>query len=119
MSLTVGGGGGGVSLTSSSSSSFSPEWKLSFDKFCQSTYIDESQLYSDTVCKEVGDRIMHLLKGKPSPLLERDPFYVWVKAKGFALTSYPMLGLKEVLCVPIIDMVSIGIVIIIISVCVC
>lgn len=81
-------------------SSSSMEWRTIFDNFCRSTYIEESELYNDTVCKEIGERVMHLLKGKPSPALEHDPFHVWVRTKGFALTSYPLLGLREVLCVP-------------------
>lgn len=102
MSLTMIGG----DVPHLSSSTSPSDWRSSFDTFCRSSYIDESKLYSETVCKEVGDKIMHLLKGKPSSLWERDPFCVWVKSKGFALTSYPMLGLKEVLCVPVHDPVS-------------
>lgn len=75
-------------------------WKVAFDEYCKSTFIEETQLYHETVCKEIGDRVMHLLKGKPDPSMDQDPFYVWVKSKGFALTSYPLLGLREVLCVP-------------------
>lgn len=78
------------------------ESRVCFDEFCKQNYIDESRLYDDTVCKEIGERVMHFLKGKPTPGMEQDPFYIWVKKKGFALTSYPHLGLREVLCVPVI-----------------
>jgi hypothetical protein len=77
------------------------DFKIDFEKFCKDSYGNKDIFSSDTFTKATIERIISVLKGKPTPELMQDPFYVWIKKRGFALTSYPHLGLKEALCIRI------------------
>ena len=74
--------------------------RIDFNEFCKANYVEPS--CEETICKEKSEKVINILKGDPTLALAQDPFYNWIKRKGFALTSYPHLGLREALCVSVV-----------------
>ena len=67
-----------------------------FEAFCQEKFGGTST--SKTITKSKGDQIIKFLSGAvsvPDPMFKH-----WVIKKGFKLVDYPVLGLKQVLCIP-------------------
>ena len=60
-----------------------------------------AKLNSKVVTREKGSLIVEYLKSRCSPEDVDPSFGNWVKKKGFAITSYLHLNLKDVLCVPV------------------
>ena len=71
--------------------------KEKFEDFCSGKFANRKST-SKTITREKGQQITSYLKGDiPLP----DPtFKHWVSKKGFKLLDYPILGLKNVLCLP-------------------
>ena len=67
-----------------------------FEAFCKEKFSATST--SKTITKEKGEHIKGVLTGE---LTSADAsFKHWVIKKGFKLIDYPLLGLKQVLCLP-------------------
>ena len=60
-----------------------------------------AKLNSKVITKEKGNLIVEYLKSRCSPGDVEQSFGNWVRKKGFAITSYLHLNLKDVLCVPV------------------
>ena len=60
-----------------------------------------AKLNSKVVTREKGNLIVEYLKSRCSHEDVDPSFENWVKKKGFAITSYLHLNLKDVLCVPV------------------
>lgn len=65
-----------------------------------------SKLNSKVVTQEKGNLVVEYLKSRCSAGDFDPAFGHWVKKKGFAITSYLHLNLKDVLCVPVKQEVS-------------
>jgi len=71
--------------------------KEKFEDFCRDKFANGKST-SKTITREKGQQITSYLKGDIPP---PDPqFKHWVSKKGFKLLDYPILGLKNVLCLP-------------------
>ena len=71
--------------------------KEKFEDFCRGKFANGKST-SKTITREKGQQITSYLKGDIPP---PDPtFKHWVSKKGFKLLDYPILGLKNVLCLP-------------------
>ena len=79
--------------------------KESFNQFCKERFLEKC-INSKTVSKEKGEKVIKFLKGELSST-EYDPvFKNWISRKGFKLVDYPPLSLKDVLCLPAKEKVS-------------
>ena len=73
-----------------------------FNEFCEKYTVDSTNLINTKfISKEQGDVVIQLLKDKPTAAGEENQLKLWVRKRGFALTSYPHLGLRDVLCIPV------------------
>lgn len=73
------------------------EQRQKFEEFCKEKFSAVSST-SKTITKDKGEHIKRILNGDISGA---DPsFKHWVIRKGFKLIDYPLLGLKQVLCLP-------------------
>ena len=73
--------------------------------FCKVRFMEKC-INSKTVSKEKGEKVIKFLKGDLSSA-EFDPIFKnWISRKGFKLVDYPPLSLKDVLCVPAKENVS-------------
>ncbi len=72
-----------------------------FDEFCCERFTAEhGDSTSKTICRAKGEKIVHVLKEAPEAQKYGPKFKFCVKKRGCQLTSYPPLGLKDVLCLP-------------------
>ena len=55
---------------------------------------------SKTISREKGQRIVNVIKKDPSAVTYSSQFKFWVKKKRFELINHPVLGVKDVLCLP-------------------
>lgn len=73
-----------------------------FNEFCEKYTVDSTNLINTKfISKEQGDVVIQLLKDKPTAAGEENQLKLWIRKRGFALTSYPHLGLRDVLCIPV------------------
>ena len=73
------------------------EQRQKFEEFCKEKFSAMSST-SKTITKDKGEYIKRILNGDISGA---DPsFKHWVIRKGFKLIDYPLLELKQVLCLP-------------------
>ncbi len=84
--------------------------KKAFEDYCATNYIDKAGTpgnKSKTGCQEKSEKIKSILKGD-IPAGCSPAFVFWVKkTKKFKLLSYEELDLKNVLCLPAKEIVSI------------
>lgn len=78
--------------------------RTEFDEFCKNSYTRESYILDETISKETAERVVRVIKEKPTFAVAQDPFYNWVKRKGFTVT----FGLREALCVPVVPVDPVG-----------
>lgn len=94
-----------ISDSRSSSRSQKDGHKILFARFCEESYFSNST--SKTVNMDKAKRIKEVLRGEKMKM-HSSSFKFWVrKTRKFELMSYSELNLKDVLCLPVKDKVSI------------
>ena len=74
----------------------------SFNQFCKERFLDKC-INSKTVSKE---KVIKFLNGELSSTQYDPVFKNWISRKGLKLVDYPPLSLKDVVCLPAKEKVS-------------
>ena len=73
--------------------------RAGFEDFIQKNFVEKKKNGSKVITRGRGAQISEYLSGSRS--VEDSHFKFWVKSRGFKLMDYPVLGLKNVLCLPV------------------
>lgn len=75
-----------------------------FEKYIKSNFLSGKNTGSKTMTRSKGGRVVHFLMARCED--EDAYFKYWVKTCEFRLMDYPVLGLRNILCVPVKAKVS-------------
>ena len=71
-----------------------------FEEYLSSSFVQKKKSGSKVISRAKGEEIVAYLSAAGEDVKVDAHFKFWVKSRGFRLLDYPVLGLKNVLCLP-------------------